>query len=300
MRMGVDVGGSSIKWVLLDGDRIVRHGRRATPVGGPAAVLAAIAELVREQADPSVVGLALPAVIDLDEGTSLLAPNLPGDWAGHPVAPTLRAELGIPVTLCNDARAFTCAEWKLGAARGHRNVVAVTLGTGIGGGIVADGRLVRGPRGRAGELGHVPVERDGLRCGCGAIGCLETVAGARALIRAAQAAVADGDAPLLAAADALTAETVVDAARRADPAATRIMRRAGEALGSALAALVTALSAEVVVVGGGLSDALDLLGPAIGARLRERSGIVGSCSIVATSLGLHAGAVGAALWEEAT
>ena len=298
VRMGIDVGGSSIKWVLLEGERVVDRGRQQTPASGRPAILAAIAELVSERRAVPALGLALPAVIDVDGRCTLLAPNLPGDWVGHPVGPSLSAELGIPVTLCNDARAFTRAEWLLGAARGRRNVIAITLGTGVGGGVVADGRLVRGPRGRAGELGHMPVESDGVRCGCGAIGCLETVAGARALIRQAHEAVAREPASRLAAAAALTAETVVDAARQGDPAATRIMARAGEAIGRAVAALATALNAEVVVVGGGLGGALDVVRPAIEVALRERSALIGECPVVASSLGLHAGAIGAALWKD--
>lgn len=297
--MGIDVGGSSIKWVLLEGERVVRHGRTATPTADAAAVLGAIATIVSEHDSMRAVGLALPAVIDAASGSTLVAPNLPGDWTGHPVAAPLTGQLGIPVTLCNDARAFTRAEWLLGAARGRQNVVAITVGTGVGGGIVADGRLVEGPRGRAGELGHMPVEPNGVRCGCGATGCLETIAGARALIRQARRAVERGGAPLLSSAGSLTPEAVVSAARRGDPAATAIMARAGEAIGRGLAALATALTSEIVVVGGGLSAALDVLGPVIQAQLRERSAFVGDCPVVASALGLHAGAIGAALWKEA-
>lgn len=299
VRMGIDVGGSSIKWVLLERERVVRRGRTATPTADAPAILGAIARLVREQGAMRAVGLALPAVIDAASGSTLVAPNLPGDWAGHPVAAPLTGELGIPVTVCNDARAFTRAEWQLGAARGRRNVVAITLGTGVGGGIVADGRLVEGPSGRAGELGHMPVEPDGVRCGCGAIGCLETVAGARALVRQARRAVERGEAPLLGSAGSLTPEAVVGAARQGDPAATEIMARAGQAIGRGLSALATALTSEIVVVGGGLGAALDVLGPVIHTQLRERSALIGDCPVVASALGLHAGAIGAALWKEA-
>jgi glucokinase len=295
LRMGIDVGGSSIKWVLLEGDRVVGDGATATPATDAAAVLGTIAELVCEQA-PATLGLALPAVIE--DGATLMAPNLPGDWVGLAVGPPLHDELGIPVTLCNDARAFTRAEWLLGAARGRRNVLGITLGTGVGGGVVSDGRLVEGPRGQAGELGHLPVGENGVRCGCGALGCLETYAGAKALIREAQHAIELGESALLDAAAELTPEVVVSAARTGDAAATGILTRAGEAIGRGLAVLATALNTEIVVVGGGVAVALDLLRPAIEAQFRERRAFIGPCPVVASALGAHAGAIGAALWEE--
>jgi glucokinase len=301
VRMGIDVGGSSIKWVVLERERVVDRGSVATPTAGPAAVLRVVAGLARDRGDGAgAVGLALPAVIDAVSGSTLVAPNLPGDWSGQPVAAPLAAELDLPVTVCNDARAFTRAEWLLGAGRGRHNLVAITLGTGVGGGIVADGRLVEGRSRRAGELGHRPVEPAGVRCGCGAIGCLETVAGARALVREARGAIERGEAPLLGAVDALTPEAVVDAARQGDPGAGAVMTRAGEAIGRALAGLVTGLASEIVVVGGGLATALDVLGPVIRARLRERSALTGDCQLVASALGLHAGAIGAAVWRQAT
>jgi glucokinase len=271
-RLGIDVGGSSIKWVVLEGDTVVDEGSVATPQEDAGAVLHAVSGLVPDGIE--AVGLALPSVI---EGTTtLLAPNLPGDWNGLDVA----ARLAFPVTICNDARAFTLAEWRLGAARGCDDVLAITLGTGVGGGVVSDGRLVEGHRGTAGEFGHLPIER-GARCGCGADGCLEAVAGARGLVRASGLE---------------SAEAVVDAARAGDPAATAALARAGDAIGRALAVVATALGPELVVVGGGLAGALDLLRGPIEARLREREHVFGPCPVVPAELGLRAGAIGAALW----
>ena len=200
----------------------------------------------------------------------------------------MSATLGLPVTLCNDARAFAIAEWKLGAAHGHDNVVAVTLGTGLGCGIVVDGRLIRGP----GELGHVKVNDSGTPCGCGATGCLETVASASGMVRQAREAIARGESTsLVTLRDELTAKAAV---------AAGIVAIAGDSLGAALAALVTSLGTEIVVIGGGLSSALDILTPVIEAPIRERAAIIGDCRVVASSLGLHAGAIGAALWKENT
>jgi glucokinase len=279
--MGVDVGGTSIKWVVLDGESVVRQGHRPTPGDDEAAVLRAIADLAATERVESV-GVALPAVIDAEAGATLVAPNLPGEWHGLAVVEPLQDALGVPVGVCNDGRALTNAEWLLGAARGCRDAVVLALGTGVGGGIVSDGRIIRGPRGRAGELGHIPVEPSGERCGCGAIGCLETVAGARALVRAGS----------------LSAELIVEAARQGDAAARRVLARAGTAIGRAFATLAVSLTPELFVVGGGLAPALDLMRPAIEAQLQERTSLTGTTPIVPSALGLHAGAIGAALWKE--
>ena len=287
--MGVDVGGSSIKWVTLDGTRIVEKGSLETPQTSRHDVLAAVAELVRAQPGTTGVGLALPGVIDAAQSGSVLVPNLPGDWRDEPIVAPLPAALGLPVALCNDARAFAVAEQQLGAARGVDNVVAVTLGTGLGCGIITNGRLVHG----RGELGHLKVEGSDTPCGCGLTGCLETVASASAIVRQARELVAAGQ-PTRLVADPLTATAVVDAAWAGDRVAESIVRRAGEALGTALAALITALGAEVVVIGGGLSSALDLLTPVIEAPIRQRAPVIGECRVSASSLGLHAGAIGAA------
>jgi glucokinase len=297
--MGVDVGGTSIKWVVLAGERIATEGMRETPTSRPEDVLAAVVDIVRSRPEVNLVGVALPAVIDAYSGASVLAPNLPGDWAGQAIVEPLSTKLGVPVTLCNDARAFTNAEWRLGAARGYANVIAVTLGTGVGGGIVADGRLLRGSQGRAGELGHVRVQWSDIRCECGAVGCLETLAGARAFVRQAREAIEAGlDTRLSSLSRPPTGEAVVDAARNGDAVAARIIGRAGRAIGAVVAALAGPLATEIVVVGGGLGGALDPLGPLIENQLHERAAFSGACRVKASSLGLYAGAVGAALWKD--
>jgi glucokinase len=280
IRMGVDVGGSSIKWVAVDDDQIVERGRRSTPATSREDVLGVVARLVKDQAGVSAVGLALPGVIDPAGLSAVLVPNLPGEWSHQPIALPLSATLGLPVTLCNDARAFAIAEWKLGAAHGHDNVVAVTLGTGLGCGIVVDGRLIRGP----GELGHVKVNDSGTPCGCGATGCLETVASASGMVRQAREAIARGESTsLVTLRDELTAKAVAAAARGGDAVAAGIVAIAGDSLGAALAALVTSLGTEIVVIGGGLSSALDILTPVIEAPIRERAAIIGDCRVVALS-----------------
>ena len=296
--MGIDVGGTAMKWVVLRGEQVLRSGTHPTPRDSADAVLAAIAGLAEQEAGLEAVGLALPAVVDFEHGTTLVVPNLPGDWVGRPVVGPLRAALGVPVAIANDARALTLAEWRLGAARGYTDAIVLALGTGVGGGIVSGARVVRGPRGRAGEIGHMPVEAGGERCGCGATGCLETVAGARGLVRGGEAAAARGEAPLLARAGAITPEAVADAARRGDPGAQGVLDRAGTGIGRALASLAVALTPEVVVIGGGLAPALDLMRPAIDAQLHERAALYGATPVVPATLGLHAGAIGAALWKE--
>ena len=298
LRMGIDVGGTAMKWVVLRGEDVLRSGTRPTPRDNADAVLAAVVELAGQEAGLEAVGIALPAVVDFEHGATLVVPNLPGDWIRRPVVGPLRTALGVPVAVANDARALTLAEWRLGAARGYTDAIVLALGTGVGGGIVSDARVVRGPRGRAGEIGHMPVEAGGERCGCGATGCLETVAGGRALVRGGEAAVRRGEAPKLASAGAVTPETVADAARRGDPGAQGVLDRAGTGIGRALASLAVALTPQVFVIGGGLAPALELMRPAIDAQLDERAPLFGTIPVVRSTLGLHAGAIGAALWKD--
>ncbi len=139
--------------------------------GGPDVVVGELVAAGRDAIEThgpiDAVGLGIPGVFDPEAGTILLFPNFPGEWAGHPIRRPIAEALGLPVTMINDARAFTLAEGTIGAGRGCRSIVAMTLGTGIGGGVMIDGRLITGVSGRAGEIGHQIVEVDGPLCGCG-------------------------------------------------------------------------------------------------------------------------------------
>lgn len=251
---------------------------------GPDAVLERVAALGRAAVapfgEPAAAGLALPG--HFEDGAGVLLPNLLGDWVGRPIAGPVGDRLGLPVALVNDVRALTLAELRLGAGRGARHLVCIALGTGVGGGVVIDGRLHLG-LGHAGEIGHTTVDPDGPLCGCGNRGCLDRMAGADAIAAAA------GQPSVAAAALA---------ARAGDERARAAFARAGEYVGRVLAGAVVLLWPERVVVGGGVADAGELLLEPLRAELRQRACVapVDRIGVVAAELGAHAGAVGAALW----
>jgi glucokinase len=218
--LGLDLGGTHVKLALLDEGRVVEQRQAPTlSEDGPDAVLRRVVELGRTVGPVDSIGAALPGLFD-ENGTALLLPNLYGEWRGRPVRGPLENGFGAPVRLINDGHAFALAESTLGAGRGAANVMCVVCGTGIGGGLVLDGRLHLGPAERAGEFGHQTVVEDGLPCSCGNRGCLELYAGARAIARAAGAESFDD---------------AVGRARAGDPTACAALARAGQLIGLAIA-----------------------------------------------------------------
>lgn len=285
--LGLDLGGTNIKLVVLEDARVVATG--TVPTGGhrgPEAVIARLVEVGREAIEAygpvGAAGVGVPGHFDRATGAARLFPNLPGQWAGRPLRAPLADGLGVPVTLVNDARAFTLAEARLGAGRAASTMVAVTLGTGVGGGVAIDGKLHTGAWGVAGEIGHQTVLPDGPRCGCGNRGCLEALAQAGAL-----AARAGRD----------SAGEVFAGVRDGDPRCREALATVAGYLGIALANCVTVLGADCIVVGGGIASAGEaLLGP-VRAAVRERAPLVPAAevTVVAAELGESAGAIGAAL-----
>jgi len=272
----VDLGGSKILSVVADEEgRILGEDRRPTQAGeGPEAGLeriaasleAALAEAGLRRDDLRAVGVCSPGPIDPARGVIPEAPNLPG-WHDVPVCQYLADRLGVPAILENDATAAAYGEFVYGAGRGCRHIVYITLSTGIGGGLVLDGRLYRGASGAAGEIGHITIDADGPLCGCGKPGHVEAFASGRAIAGEGEAVLARGGSPLLARLaeedGELTAATVHRAADAGDAEAIRIVRRAGYYLGIALAAYVDIFNPEVIIIGGGLRHIRDhYLGPA--------------------------------------
>jgi glucokinase len=286
--LGVDVGGTHTKWATVEDQRIRDAGTLPTP-DAPEALAAELHQVLSAGGPVDRVGVAVPAVIDQRTGTPLIPPNLPAAWTQRPVAAILAGALDRPVSVCNDARAFALAEATVGAGRTARTVACITLGTGVGGGVVVDGRPQVGRGALAGEFGHLLVRPGGQLCGCGARGCLEAYAGGRALVSAVRAR---------GAIDLATPESIAIAAAAGDPLAGWAIRRAGEALGRALSMIAIVLAPDVVVIGGGLRGAYDLLRPHIEQALARASSIVPAIAIRPSQLGYHAGAIGAALWEK--
>jgi glucokinase len=282
-RIGLDVGGTNIKLVVLEGEEVVERASEPTrSEEGPPAVLERIAMMARAAGRARSIGVALPGLFDRD-GRGVLLPNLHGDWVGRPIRAPLEAALETTVRLINDGHAFALAEARVGAARGADDVLCIVCGTGIGGGLVLHGRLHLGVEDRAGEVGHHTVLVDGRPCGCGNRGCLETIAGARAIAEAAGQA---------------TFDDVVAAARAGDERSREALRSAATFIGVAIANLTIFLAPQRIVVGGGVAAAGELLFAPLRAELERRAGRVApldEIEIVAATLGAEAGAVGAAL-----
>ena len=272
----IDLGGTKILAAVVD-----RHGkirgadRRSTePELGPAAGTARMAESLlaacaQAGVPPrSLVGLGVAAAGPIDLATGVLSspPNLPG-WIDVPLAQILAESTGLSVQIENDANAAALGELVFGAGRGSRHMVYLTLSTGIGGGVIADGRILHGATGAAGEVGHIPLVPDGPLCGCGQRGCLEALASGTAIGREGTRAAAEGRSAVLAAmADPdgrVSAESVALAATRGDGTAAAIIAGAAEHLGVGLVTLVHLFNPELIVIGGGVSEiGAPLLGPA--------------------------------------
>jgi glucokinase len=303
---GIDLGGTKCLGVVLDDGETVGETRVPTPRGSEAlvAALVGVVETLASSAAIEAVGIGAPGLVDRN-GTLGVAPNLAVE-PGLELRALLGDALGMPVVVDNDA---TCAAWgerAMGAARGWDDVILVTLGTGIGGGIITDGRVHRGHNGFAGEVGHMIVDPDGPRCPCGQRGCWERYAsgsGLGRLAREAAGAAGDGDGAIRAVAlaggdvDDVRGEHVTAAAAEGDPAALAVLDRFGWWTALGLANLTNVFDPEAFVLGGGLIRAGEaLLAPtrAALAGLLFGAGRRPVPHVVAARLGEHAGAVGAA------
>jgi glucokinase len=265
--IGIDIGGTKIAGALVDAQgQIVLEERVPSPAGDPEAMVDAVVGLIeRLSANHEVIGAGVAAAgfIDADQSTIIYAPNI--SWRNEPFKAKLEAKLRIPVIIENDANAAGWAEYKYGAGRGYKHMIMLTIGTGVGGAVIADSRMLRGGFGIAGELGHIRVVPDGLLCGCGQHGCLESYASGSALLRAAKELAASGDPEgarlreIEAEAGKLTGLEVYQAILEGDAGALRILGELGSWLGQAIGSLVAVLDPEVVVIGGGVSAAGDLL-----------------------------------------
>ncbi|MFZ0733401.1 MAG: ROK family protein [Candidatus Sulfotelmatobacter sp.] len=221
-------------------------------------------------------GIGIPGMVDLETGTVCKSANLPG-WSDYPVRREIERRLGAPIILENDANVHAVGEKWLGAARDVDNMAMFTLGTGIGGCIILDGKIFHGMTGMAGEFGHVTIEPEGVPCGCGNRGCAERYASASAVVRMAREMIASGQAPELAktasADPEFSAKSVYKLAIQGDPAAREIFRRFGRALGILMADMVNVLNLEMYVIGGGVASAWDAFAPTMFHEMRERSPI---------------------------
>jgi glucokinase len=300
--IGVDVGGTKVAALLMAPDgTVLARDRRPVPADDEVATVAAIVAGARAVSGGRAVavGVAGAGLVDHD-GLVHSAPNL--SWREVPLAALLSQALGLPSVADNDGTAAAWAEYRFGVGSGARHLLMVSVGTGIGGGLVHDGRPYRGANGFAGEIGHIVVEPGGPRCGCGNQGCWETVASGSTITRAGAAAVTRHPHSALVARaggdpEAVTGAMVTETARDGDPACRGILVEVGHRLGVGIAGLVNVLDPDRVVVGGGVSDAGELvLAPARDAfrRTVEGSADRPEVPIVRAGLGADAAAVGAA------
>jgi glucokinase len=258
--IGIDVGGTKCLGVVLDDDRVVAEVRHPTPRSAMG-IIDTLASIVRELGDLPNVGVGVPGLVTR-EGVIRASPNLT-DVADFDVAGLLSARLGRAVAVDNDATCAAVAEWRAGAARGHRDAVIVTLGTGIGGGLIVDDRVVRGANGFAGEVGHMVVDPNGPSCPCGRRGCWERFASGTALGAMGRAVVRGGGLAAISSlvddvAD-LRGEQICELAARGDAEAVGIIDEFAHWVALGLVGLANILDPSCIVIGGGLTASREVL-----------------------------------------
>ena len=283
--LAIDLGGTQIRAALITSDLAV-HARRAVPTRdeeGVEAVVARICGVAAEVRDdalaaglstPAGVGISAPGPLDPWNGIVLAPPNLAG-WRDVPLAAHVADALHLPTFLERDTNVAVLAEWRYGVARGARTAVYVTVSTGIGGGAIIDGRPLIGPDGTAGEIGHIVVELDGPRCGCGGIGHVEAIASGTALARDGLALLERGGSPrlaeLAATGDAVDATMLARAADDGDGACAELLARAWTAIGAMCASLVNVLNPDIIVIGGSIAEHRPALLEAVRLEIERRA-----------------------------
>lgn len=303
---GIDIGGTKMAGAVVDNDgRILAESRVESPATDPEAMEAAAAALVAElvaEHPVTAIGVGAAGYVAADRSTVLFAPNIA--WRNEPFGADLARLTGLPVVVENDANAAAWGEFRYGAGRDVDDQLMVTVGTGVGGGIVTDGHLLRGAFGVAAEIGHLCVVPEGRLCGCGNQGCLEQYGSGTALVRATREAVA---ASSLLARDlleraggdpaAITGPMITDAARAGDRFAIEQLELLGHWLGHGIASLVAVLDPAVIVIGGGVSAAGDILVDPLRATFERElagRGFRPRAEIRLAALGNRAGVIGAA------
>ncbi|MGZ8378254.1 MAG: ROK family protein [Gemmatirosa sp.] len=311
--IGVDLGGTNIVVGAMPEDGSREIGVRSQPTQseqGPDAVVDRICEMIEAviadtQAAEGVgreaflgVGVGAPGPLDRERGVVVVAPNL--GWKNLPLRALIAERVGLDATLDNDANCATLGEWWTGAARGGRNVVGITIGTGIGGGLILDGRLYHGASDVAGEIGHTTIDSNGRRCKCGNYGCLEAYTSGPNIALRAREALESGERSILpdlvgGQLELITAATVYEASERGDALAREVVRDTARFLGAGIANLLNVFNPDVVVIAGGVTQAGEALFEPLRAEVRRRAfkPAVDACRIVPGTLPGTAGVVGA-------
>lgn len=310
LRLGVDVGGTFIKAGVVDENYAIPH-KVSVPTGADAGYeavvqnIAHVAELAAKEAGLTVkdfasVGIGIPGLLNPKTGVVVLAPNL-GGWRDVPFLEAIQKLLPAPVYVGNDANCAVVGETLAGAAKGCENVVMLTLGTGVGGGIIVDGKLFVGGRGLGAELGHMVLQRDGAPCGCGLNGCIEAYCSVTALVKQTLRAMESYPDSAMHAyareAGLVDGRTAFECSKMGDRAAIYVVENYCRYLANAIGSLVTAFRPDAVLIGGGLSNQRAYLMDKLNALLPNfvfASDVIGVPPILRATLGNDAGTIGAA------
>ncbi|MDX9991888.1 MAG: ROK family protein [Anaerolineales bacterium] len=271
--LAVDIGGTQIRAALFERDslqplRVERARTEANKTGVYDRLERLVASIWPAEGGVDAIGIASPGPLDPHAGIIITTPNIK-EWRNFPLAEKLKARFGVPVVLDNDANLACLGEWKFGAGQGHQDVLFLTISTGIGGGVVSNGRLVQGYHGLAAELGHTTVWPDGPLCGCGKRGHIEAISSGTAIARYAREQIEAGRPSLLAERPAISARDVSDAAAAGDLLSIETLSRAGRYLGVAVANFLAAFDPSIVIFGGGASNCGPALFDPFHASLRE-------------------------------
>ncbi|MBF0485545.1 MAG: ROK family protein [Candidatus Omnitrophica bacterium] len=294
--VGVDVGGTNVKLGIVDASsrislRAVFSTRKF--ISSPRCLIKAIsqnvASLLKEGgiSKKSVcgIGIGLPGLVDVEKGIVRLLPNIPG-WKNVPLKKILKAKTGLPVQIENDVNMMALGEWKYGAGQGYKNLICMTLGTGVGAGLILNNEIYRGPGFAAGEIGHAPLNEHGPRCGCGGYACFERYVGNAALQKWAGKVFHKSN---------ITLEEVFCLAREGNTRALRFWQDVGTKVGTGLIGAINLLNPERIIIGGGVSSSFQFMAPAIrkviDARVMQTQASL--VSIIKAKLGDDAGLVGA-------
>ncbi|HPO16609.1 MAG TPA: ROK family glucokinase [Candidatus Hydrogenedentes bacterium] len=308
--IGVDLGGTNVKTAIVSRDKkvLAKDSRPTNAEGGPEAVMNVMEQSVRELTasqginlkDVLAVGFGAPGPMNWQTGIVYSPPNLPG-WTNVPLAKLMKKRLGVRCFVDNDANVACYGEYWLGAGQGTENMAVLTLGTGVGGGVVVFGKLLRGIDGTAAELGHLKVQRDGRMCGCGSRGCLEAYASVTGMVRTAKEGFEQGKESSLKTLcggnlDKITGRMIYEAAKEGDAFAQWVFNETATWLGLGIASIVNFLNPEKVVLCGGMIAAGDMLfNPVRETMLANTFEVPGKrCQIVPAGLGEDSGVIGCA------
>jgi glucokinase len=302
---GIDIGGTNISIAVAEtGGEVLSKRKLPTQSSlGPFSALDRMSEalekmLAEEPSNLEAIGVGSPSPIDVRRGLIMSPSNLL-EWSEFPIVDLLKDRFGVPVKLENDANAAAVGECIYGAGRGHKDIFYLTVSTGIGGGLIINGELYHGVSTAAGEIGHTIIQPDGIECNCGSRGCLETICSGVHIARRTRERLQNGEASILSAmvsdTDSITARTVVDAVRQGDPLATAIWDETCHFLAIGIANVVTLIAPEIVIVGGGVASAGDLLFVQLRERVPHFVSMVPAdkINIVPAQLGTESGLYGA-------